>query len=76
MATNVAMAGVFLAFMGDRRALFLEFAIMMTFAILASTFVGLTVVPMLASRLLKGNRHSLVPRFQPDREVSVRSTVG
>jgi hydrophobic/amphiphilic exporter-1 (mainly G- bacteria), HAE1 family len=55
MATNVAMAGVFLpvAFMGGLVGrFFLEFAITMTFAILASTFVGLTVVPMLASRLL------------------------
>lgn len=56
MATNVAMAGVFLpvAFMGGLIGrFFLEFAVTMTFAILASTFVGLTVVPMLASRLLK-----------------------
>ncbi len=78
MATNVAMAGVFLpvAFMGGLVGrFFLEFAVTMTFAILASTFVGLTVVPMLASRLLKGGGGTspVFRVFNRIEEVSVRN---
>ncbi len=78
MATNVAMAGVFLpvAFMGGLVGrFFLEFALTMTCAILALTFAGLTVVPMLASRLLRGGGGgtALVFRvFNRIEEVSVR----
>ncbi len=56
LATTLALTGVFLpvAFMGGLVGrFFFEFAITMAFAVACSTFTALTVVPMLASRLLK-----------------------
>ncbi|MFU8856932.1 MAG: efflux RND transporter permease subunit [Deferrisomatales bacterium] len=59
LATTAALAGVFLpvAFMGGLVGrLFFEFAVSMAFAVACSTFVAMTVVPMLASRVLTVNR--------------------
>ncbi|WP_305046905.1 efflux RND transporter permease subunit [Geoalkalibacter sp.] len=56
ISTTLAMAGVFLpvAFMGGMIGrFFFEFAVTVAFAIACSTFVALTVVPMLCSRFLK-----------------------
>ena len=55
VATSVALAGVFIpvAFMGGIVGrFFFQFAITMAFAVACSTFVALTVVPMLSSRFL------------------------
>jgi len=55
VATTVALAGVFVpvAFMGGMVGrFFFQFAITMAFAVVSSTFVALTVVPMLCSRFL------------------------
>jgi len=55
VATTVALAGVFLpvAFMGGLVGrFFFQFAVTVAFAVSCSTFVALTVVPMLASRFL------------------------
>ncbi len=59
LATTAALAGVFLpvAFMGGLvGSFFFEFAVTMAFAVACSTFVAMTVVPMLASRVLTVNR--------------------
>ncbi|MHB8766688.1 MAG: efflux RND transporter permease subunit [Deferrisomatales bacterium] len=56
IATTLALAGVFLpvAFMGGLVGrYFYEFAVTMAFAVCCSTFVAMTVVPMLSSRLLE-----------------------
>ena len=56
IATSLVLAGVFLpvAFMGGMIGrFFYEFAVTVAFAIACSTFVALTVVPMLCSRFLK-----------------------
>ena len=55
VATTVALGGVFLpvAFMGGMVGrFFFEFAITLAFAVACSTFVALTVVPMLSARFL------------------------
>jgi len=55
VVTTVALAGVFIpvAFMGGIVGrFFFQFAMTMVFAVSCSTFVALTVVPMLSSRLL------------------------
>jgi HAE1 family hydrophobic/amphiphilic exporter-1 len=55
IATTVALAGVFIpvAFMGGMVGRFFsQFAVTMAFAVASSTFVALTVVPMLSSRFL------------------------
>ena len=55
VATTVALAGVFLpvAFMGGLVGrFFFEFAVTLAFAVVCSTFVALTVVPMLCARFL------------------------
>jgi HAE1 family hydrophobic/amphiphilic exporter-1 len=59
LATTAALAGVFLpvAFMGGLVGrLFFEFAVTMAFAVACSTFVAMTVVPMLSARVLTVNR--------------------
>ncbi|MEW6488489.1 MAG: efflux RND transporter permease subunit [Thermodesulfobacteriota bacterium] len=59
LATTAALAGVFLpvAFMGGLVGrFFFEFAVTMAFAVACSTFVAMTVVPMLASRVLTVSR--------------------
>ncbi|SDL83447.1 hydrophobic/amphiphilic exporter-1, HAE1 family [Geoalkalibacter ferrihydriticus] len=56
ISTTLAMAGVFLpvAFMGGMIGrFFFEFSVTVAFAIACSTFVALTLVPMLSSRFLK-----------------------
>ena len=56
IATSLVLAGVFLpvAFMGGMIGrFFYEFAVTVAFAIACSTFVALTIVPMLCSRFLK-----------------------
>jgi HAE1 family hydrophobic/amphiphilic exporter-1 len=56
IATSLALAGVFLpvAFMGGLVGrFFYEFSVTVAFAVACSTFVALTVVPMLCSRFLK-----------------------
>ncbi|MFU8856930.1 MAG: efflux RND transporter permease subunit [Deferrisomatales bacterium] len=56
IATTGALAGVFLpvAFMGGIVGrFFFEFAVTMAFAVLCSTFVAMTAVPMLSSRFLR-----------------------
>ncbi len=56
IATSLVLAGVFLpvAFMGGVVGrFFFEFAVTVAFAVACSTFVALTVVPMLSSRFLK-----------------------
>ena len=56
IATTLVLAGVFLpvAFMGGMIGrFFYEFAVTVAFAVVCSTFVALTVVPMLCSRFLK-----------------------
>jgi HAE1 family hydrophobic/amphiphilic exporter-1 len=55
-ATTLVLAGVFLpvAFMGGMIGrFFYEFAVTVAFAVACSTFVAMTVVPMLSSRFLK-----------------------
>ncbi|MDO9079429.1 MAG: efflux RND transporter permease subunit, partial [Desulfuromonadales bacterium] len=55
IATTLVLAGVFLpvAFMGGMIGrFFYEFAVTVAFAVLCSTFVAMTVVPMLCSRFL------------------------
>jgi HAE1 family hydrophobic/amphiphilic exporter-1 len=55
IATTLVMAGVFLpvAFMGGMIGrFFYEFAVTVAFAVVCSTFVAMTVVPMLCSRFL------------------------
>ncbi len=55
VATTLALAGVFLpvAFMGGIVGrFFFEFAVTLAFAVVCSTFVALTVVPMLSARFL------------------------
>jgi len=56
IATTLVLAGVFLpvAFMGGMIGrFFYEFAVTVAFAVACSTFVAMTVVPMLCSRFLK-----------------------
>jgi HAE1 family hydrophobic/amphiphilic exporter-1 len=56
IATTLVLAGVFLpvAFMGGMIGrFFYEFAVTVAFAVACSTFVAMTVVPMLSSRFLK-----------------------
>jgi hydrophobic/amphiphilic exporter-1 (mainly G- bacteria), HAE1 family len=56
IATTLVLAGVFLpvAFMGGMIGrFFFEFAVTVAFAVACSTFVAMTVVPMLSSRFLK-----------------------
>jgi HAE1 family hydrophobic/amphiphilic exporter-1 len=56
VATTAALAGVFLpvAFMGGIIGrFFFEFAVTMAFAVVCSTFVAMTAVPMLSSRFLQ-----------------------
>lgn len=56
IATTLVLAGVFLpvAFMGGMIGrFFYEFAVTVAFAVVCSTFVAMTVVPMLCSRFLK-----------------------
>lgn len=56
ISTTLALAGVFLpvAFMGGMVGrYFFEFAVTVAFAVACSSFVALTVVPMLCSRFLK-----------------------
>ncbi|MCK4425345.1 MAG: efflux RND transporter permease subunit, partial [Deltaproteobacteria bacterium] len=60
MATTVALAGVFLpvAFMGGLVGrFFYQFAVTVAFAVSCSTFIALTVVPMLSSRFLTMGGH-------------------
>ncbi|MGM0427983.1 MAG: efflux RND transporter permease subunit [Thermodesulfobacteriota bacterium] len=55
VATTVALAGVFVpvAFMGGIVGrFFFQFAMTMAFAVASSTFIALTVIPMLSSRFL------------------------
>ena len=71
VATTVALAGVFLpvAFMGGLVGrFFYEFAVTLAFAVICSTFVALTVVPMLSARFLtvkekKAGRFNLFNRM-------------
>jgi hydrophobic/amphiphilic exporter-1 (mainly G- bacteria), HAE1 family len=56
IATSLVLAGVFLpvAFMGGLVGrFFFEFAVTVAFAVACSTFVAMTVIPMLCSRFLK-----------------------
>ena len=60
VATTLALSGVFLpvAFMaGMVGRFFFEFAVTLSFAVVCSTFVALTVVPMLCARFLTVSDH-------------------
>ena len=62
IATSLVLAGVFLpvAFMGGMVGrFFFEFAVTVAFAVACSTFVAMTVVPMLCSRFLKAGSPNL-----------------
>ena len=61
IATTATLVAVFvpLSFLpGQTGGLFREFGFVLAFAILLSAFVALTLCPMLASRMLKGEAHS------------------
>ena len=63
VATTVALGGVFLpvAFMGGMVGrFFYEFAVTLAFSVVCSTFVALTVVPMLSARFLTVSETSSV----------------
>ncbi|MGI6454724.1 MAG: efflux RND transporter permease subunit [bacterium] len=78
ISTTLVLGGVFLpvAFMGGMTGrLFFEFAITMAFAIVCSSLVALTVVPMLSSRFLTIHTHRwfLLRMFEAmmDRAISI-----
>lgn len=61
IATTVALVAVFLpmAFQtSETGRLFIEFAVAISFSVIISTFVALTLAPMMSSRILKPVKHS------------------
>jgi len=76
IATTLALAGVFLpvAFMGGLvGSFFFEFAVTMAFAVVCSTFVAMTVVPMLSSRFLQLENQKWAAFHVFDRAMNVGS---
>ncbi len=63
--TNLAAVTPFLLISGLAAMIFRELILTISFAILASLFVALTVVPMLASQLAKVRFSSGINRFRP-----------
>ena len=63
IATTLVLVSVFLplSFMGGKTGrLFIEFGVVLSFAVIFSSFVALTLTPMMCSKLLKKDELSLI----------------
>ena len=60
IATTIVLVSVFLplSFMGGKTGrLFIEFGVVLSFAVIISSFVALTLTPMMCSKLLEKNEN-------------------
>ena len=82
IATTVVLVSVFLplSFMGGKTGrLFIEFGVVLSFAVIFSSLIALTLTPMLCSKIMKHDSHSnqepeIITKFKKFYEKSLKSS--